>query len=431
MSRRNRGFTLVEALVVSGVLLVLLVVVNALYVGSFKQGRASDEHATAAESAAAALEFILEDMRQMAVRPRPEPLAETFRLSKDRKSIAFLRSIPRTAGMTDGAVSVVTFQVGLSSHDTGNYVLERLEERDGVPPRSRVLPAVVLRDVDYAPMKQDGKDFLRVSLTALSRDDDLRVVDPQYAPKMYSVSSLFEVRRPDSKTQFTDGVAKVNVLGAVTSQPIGAPATSTGAEAPATPPAIVQPHDVPPPPPARTRLASNDPTDSATDTAATTPSGPGTPGGPGTPPSNPPPGGPGTPGQPPGNPWVATGVRPPLRDPIQQLLDRIREDYGADFHGRIRGFVMGRYANNGSSAGHRDGEFTERYEIDFSGNGSLDPGKQIERILERMARVSADAVEQFLRQHGVESDPSEIQRSLGVGSADSDDDRSEGSLRGR
>ena len=51
-----------------------------------------DENATAAESAGLALEVILADLRQMAVRPKPEPLSESFRLSNDRRSIAFLRS---------------------------------------------------------------------------------------------------------------------------------------------------------------------------------------------------------------------------------------------------------------------------------------------------------------------------------------------------
>jgi hypothetical protein len=191
---------------------------------------------------------------------------------------------------------------------------------------------------------------------------------------------------------------------------MGAPAgsvTTSGANPP-----IGQPHDVPPPPPMRERIADGA-TPSTTDS---TDAGDGTTlagGEPGDPDSGSTTGpGSGTPGARP-NPWVATGVRPNLRDPIQKLLDTIREDNGDDFRGKVRGFVYGRYENSSRGTSLRSGEFSEGYVIDFTGNGSVDPARQIERILERLARVSASALGQFLRQHGVlEADSDSISRSL-------------------
>ncbi len=416
MFKRNRGFTLVETLVVSAVLVGLFLAVNAIYVGSAKQSRSADEHSTAADSATRALEFILSDLRQMAVRPKPEPLTETFRLSRDRRSIAFLRSEPGSQGTTEGgAISVVTFQVGVSPRGTGNYILERVREKEGCATESHVMPSIVLRDLDYEPIQDGTRYFIRVSVTALSRDDDVRLAEPDYAPKTYSASSLFEVLRPESKARFADGLPTVNPLAAITPGAMGAPAGSVTTSAGSNPP-IGQPHDVPPPPPMRERVAGATPTTTdSTGAGDGTTGADGEPGADGTGATTAPTGG--TPGTRP-NPWVATGVRPNLRDPIQKLLDTIREDNGDDFRGKVRGFVYGRYEDSNRGTSLRSGEFSEGYVIDFTGKGNVDPARQIERILERLARVSASALGQFLRQHGVlDADPDSISQSLNGGNS--------------
>lgn len=399
MRKSNQGFTLVEMVVVVAVLVLLFAVANTLYVGSARQGRLTDEHATAAEHAAVALESVLADLRQMAVRPKPQPLSEAYRLSNDKRSIALLRSEPRVGGTSAAeSASLVTFQLDTSSRGTGNYIMKRLQEMEDGTKTERALPGIVLRDVRYDAIEQDSRNFLRVTVTALARDEDLTKVAPELAPKTYSASSLFEVRQPEAPAAFTAGLPAVNALAAATPPAVPAPAPGQSPDPSVPQVPIEKPSDVTPPPVARQapRVPSGDSNPPA-EPAPATPE----PASPEPPPAQPP----APPAQPaPANPWVATGVPAALRQPIQKMLDSIRDLYGDDYRSKIRGNVWGSFSVTHPDGTRKEGSFSENYTIDFTGKGGVDPARQIERILDRMAKISEHALAQFFRQHGVSID---------------------------